>query len=44
MRQVAEAVNERLDHVSGGRYLLQYDRGKSAGDRKPGSRLAVKEC
>lgn len=33
LRQVVESANERLDHMSGGRYLLQHDLGRSAGDR-----------
>ncbi|MEV7969350.1 AAA family ATPase [Sphaerisporangium sp. NPDC088356] len=34
LRQVVDAANERLDHMSGGRYLLLYDVRKSAADRK----------
>ncbi|RBQ19517.1 SMC family ATPase [Spongiactinospora rosea] len=34
LRQVVDAANERLDHMSGGRYLLQYDVRKTAGSRK----------
>ncbi|MDF5752342.1 AAA family ATPase [Spongiactinospora sp. TRM90649] len=34
LRQVVEAANERLDHMSGSRYLLQYDTRKTAGSRK----------
>jgi exonuclease SbcC len=33
LRQVVEAANERLDRMSGGRYLLQHDMRKVAGDR-----------
>lgn len=33
LRQVVDAANERLDHMSGGRYLLRHDMGKVAGDR-----------
>ncbi|MEU4539241.1 SMC family ATPase [Streptosporangium sp. NPDC023825] len=31
--QVVESANERLDHMSGGRYLLEHNRDRSAGDR-----------
>jgi exonuclease SbcC len=34
LRQVVDAANERLEHMSGGRYLLLYDKRKSAADRK----------
>ncbi|GII83213.1 hypothetical protein Ssi03_12030 [Sphaerisporangium siamense] len=34
LRQVVDAANARLDHMSGGRYVLLYDPRKSAGDRK----------
>ncbi|GAA3799186.1 hypothetical protein GCM10022226_18220 [Sphaerisporangium flaviroseum] len=34
LRQVVDAANQRLDHMSGGRYLLLYDVRKSAADRK----------
>ncbi|MEV5407753.1 AAA family ATPase [Thermopolyspora sp. NPDC052614] len=34
LRQVVDAANERLDHMSGGRYLLLYDQRRSAGDRR----------
>ncbi|GII78663.1 hypothetical protein Sru01_36450 [Sphaerisporangium rufum] len=34
LRQVVDAANTRLDHMSGGRYLLQYDMRKSAADRR----------
>ncbi|WP_274385288.1 AAA family ATPase [Streptosporangium soli] len=34
LRQVVDAANERLDHMSGGRYLLEYDIRKTAGSRK----------
>jgi exonuclease SbcC len=34
LRQVVDAANERLDHMSGGRYLLLYDVRKSAADRR----------
>ncbi|PZG42613.1 ATP-binding cassette family protein, partial [Spongiactinospora gelatinilytica] len=34
LRQVVDAANDRLDHMSGGRYLLQYDVRKTAGSRK----------
>ncbi|SDM34349.1 exonuclease SbcC [Nonomuraea maritima] len=33
LRQVVDAANERLDHMSGGRYLLRHDLRKSAGSR-----------
>ncbi|GAB1822492.1 AAA family ATPase [Herbidospora sp. RD11066] len=33
LRQVADAANERLTHMSDGRYLLQYDVRKTAGHR-----------
>ncbi|MEZ0072524.1 AAA family ATPase [Planotetraspora sp. GP83] len=33
LRQVVEAANERLDHMSAGRYRLQHDMRKAAGDR-----------
>lgn len=33
LRQVVDAANERLDHMSGGRYLLRHDLNRSAGDR-----------
>ncbi|HEX4817405.1 MAG TPA: AAA family ATPase [Nonomuraea sp.] len=33
LRQVVEAANERLDHMSGGRYLLRHDLRKTAGSR-----------
>ncbi|WP_406313549.1 AAA family ATPase [Streptosporangium sp. NBC_01639] len=33
LRQVVESANERLDHMSGGRYLLEHNLGRSAGDR-----------
>ncbi|NRQ38864.1 AAA family ATPase, partial [Nonomuraea sp. NN258] len=33
LRQVVDAANERLDHMSGGRYLLQHDLRKTAGSR-----------
>ncbi|WP_436762481.1 AAA family ATPase [Streptosporangium sp. V21-05] len=31
--QVVDSANERLDHMSGGRYLLEHNRDRSAGDR-----------
>ncbi len=34
LRQVVDAANQRLDHMSGGRYLLLYDVRKSAADRR----------
>ncbi|RCG29413.1 SMC family ATPase [Sphaerisporangium album] len=34
LRQVVAAANTRLDHMSGGRYVLLYDPRKAAGDRK----------
>ncbi|MFC7386998.1 SbcC/MukB-like Walker B domain-containing protein, partial [Sphaerisporangium rhizosphaerae] len=34
LRQVVDAANERLDHMSGGRYSLLFDVRKSAADRK----------
>ena len=33
LRQVVDAANERLDHMSGGRYLLEHDLDRTAGDR-----------
>ncbi|MEV1249359.1 AAA family ATPase [Nonomuraea sp. NPDC049750] len=33
LRQVVDAANERLDHMSGGRYLLRHDLRKTAGAR-----------
>nr|GLJ81343.1 hypothetical protein GCM10017588_00660 [Microbispora rosea subsp. aerata] len=33
LRQVVDAANERLDHMSSGRYLLRHDLNRSAGDR-----------
>ncbi|WP_275424530.1 SbcC/MukB-like Walker B domain-containing protein, partial [Planobispora siamensis] len=33
LRQVVASANERLDHMSGGRYLLDHDLRRSAGDR-----------
>ncbi|WP_336205553.1 SMC family ATPase [Nonomuraea sp. LPB2021202275-12-8] len=33
LRQVVDAANERLDHMSGGRYLLRHDLAKTAGSR-----------
>ncbi|MEU4832470.1 AAA family ATPase [Streptosporangium sp. NPDC023615] len=33
LRQVVESANERLDHMSGGRYLLEHNRDRTAGDR-----------
>ncbi|MEV0613040.1 AAA family ATPase [Nonomuraea sp. NPDC050404] len=33
LRQVVAAANERLDHMSGGRYLLRHDLRKTAGSR-----------
>ncbi|MBG0831009.1 SMC family ATPase [Planomonospora sp. ID67723] len=33
LRQVVASANERLDHMSGGRYLLDHDLGRAAGDR-----------
>ncbi|MEV7006475.1 SMC family ATPase [Streptosporangium sp. NPDC051022] len=33
LRQVVESANERLDRMSGGRYLLEHDLGRTAGDR-----------
>ncbi|WP_327091258.1 SMC family ATPase [Nonomuraea sp. NBC_01738] len=33
LRQVVDAANERLDHMSGGRYRLQHDLRKTAGAR-----------
>ncbi|MEV0968158.1 SMC family ATPase [Microtetraspora glauca] len=33
LRQVVDAANERLDRMSGGRYLLQHDLRQAAGDR-----------
>lgn len=34
LRQVVDAANERLDRMSGGRYLLEYSARKTAGSRK----------
>ncbi|GAA1263183.1 hypothetical protein GCM10009677_13560 [Sphaerisporangium rubeum] len=34
LRQVVDAANERLDHMSGGRYLLLYDTARTAADRR----------
>ncbi|MFI7131913.1 AAA family ATPase [Nonomuraea sp. NPDC050153] len=33
LRQVVDAANERLDHMSAGRYLLRHDLRKTAGSR-----------
>ncbi|MFI7632538.1 AAA family ATPase [Nonomuraea sp. NPDC049400] len=33
LRQVVDAANERLDHMSSGRYLLRHDLRKTAGSR-----------
>ncbi|WP_326641710.1 AAA family ATPase [Streptosporangium sp. NBC_01755] len=33
LSQVVASANERLDHMSGGRYLLEHNRDRSAGDR-----------
>lgn len=33
LRQVVDAANDRLDHMSGGRYLLRHDLAKTAGSR-----------
>ncbi|MBO4273907.1 AAA family ATPase [Microbispora triticiradicis] len=33
LRQVVDAANERLDRMSGGRYLLRHDLNRTAGDR-----------
>ncbi|WP_214110374.1 AAA family ATPase [Acrocarpospora catenulata] len=33
LRQVVDAANDRLTHMSGGRYLLQYDKRRTAGSR-----------
>ncbi|GIH79521.1 AAA family ATPase [Planobispora longispora] len=33
LRQVVDSANERLDHMSGGRYLLEHDLRRAAGDR-----------
>ncbi|WP_343948037.1 SMC family ATPase, partial [Nonomuraea longicatena] len=33
LRQVVEAANDRLDHMSGGRYRLQHDLRRTAGTR-----------
>lgn len=33
LSQVVDSANERLDHMSGGRYLLEHNRDRSAGDR-----------
>ncbi|MEV4563572.1 AAA family ATPase [Nonomuraea sp. NPDC049419] len=43
LRQVVAAANERLDHMSGGRYLLRHDLGKTAGARgRAGGGLGLK--
>ncbi|WP_344970484.1 SbcC/MukB-like Walker B domain-containing protein, partial [Streptosporangium fragile] len=42
LRQVVDSANERLDHMSGGRYLLEHNRNRSAGDRsKSGGGLGL---
>ncbi|MEV4095012.1 AAA family ATPase [Streptosporangium saharense] len=33
LRQVVDSANERLDRMSGGRYLLEHGLGRTAGDR-----------
>ena len=43
LRQVVESANERLDHMSGGRYLLEHNRSRTAGDRsKSGGGLGLR--
>ncbi|MFD8561185.1 AAA family ATPase [Streptosporangium canum] len=43
LRQVVESANERLDHMSGGRYLLEHNLSRSAGDRsKSGGGLGLR--
>ncbi|ACZ89165.1 AAA family ATPase [Streptosporangium roseum] len=43
LRQVVESANERLDHMSGGRYLLEHHLSRSAGDRsKSGGGLGLR--
>jgi exonuclease SbcC len=43
LRQVVDAANERLDHMSAGRYLLRHDLAKTAGARgRSGGGLGLK--
>ncbi|AWS45200.1 AAA family ATPase [Streptosporangium sp. 'caverna'] len=43
LRQVVESANERLDHMSGGRYLLEHNLSRTAGDRsKSGGGLGLR--
>jgi len=43
LRQVVDAANDRLDRMSGGRYLLEHDLGRVAGDRgRSGGGLALR--
>ncbi|MEU1385284.1 MULTISPECIES: AAA family ATPase [unclassified Nonomuraea] len=43
LRQVVDAANERLDHMSSGRYLLRHDLRKTAGSRaRSGGGLGLK--
>ncbi|MET8383623.1 AAA family ATPase [Streptosporangium canum] len=43
LRQVVESANERLDRMSGGRYLLEHNLSRSAGDRsKSGGGLGLR--
>ncbi|MDR8414455.1 AAA family ATPase [Nonomuraea sp. 3-1Str] len=45
LRQVVDAANERLDHMSAGRYLLQHDLRKTAGARgRSGGGLGLRVC
>lgn len=43
LRQVVDAANERLGHMSGGRYLLRHDLARTAGSRsRSGGGLGLK--
>ncbi|WP_308210516.1 SMC family ATPase [Actinomadura luzonensis] len=45
LRQVVDAANERLDHMSAGRYLLRHDLRKTAGSRgRSGGGLGLRVC
>jgi exonuclease SbcC len=41
LAQVVAAANERLDRMTGGRYLLEYTQDRGAGDRRGGLGLRV---